>query len=148
MNPHSPYVPIRYTWLLTGMLWVFSGTVTGRECWVDIYDKDNFQGMRQHVEGSVELPSLKGLGGQDWGNRIESLKVGADAEVTAFRQENFREEPKGPINHPEAFESWGKQEIPAYQELEISFGAGKQEHHLGELDFHRNINSLKIRCKK
>ncbi len=134
--------------LLTGVLWVFSGTAMGRECGLDIYDKDNYQGAHQRIEGPVELPNLKNLGGQDWSNRIESLKVGADAEVTAFRLENFREEPKGPVNHPEAFARWGKQEIPAYQELEISFGAGKQEHHLGELDFHRNINSLKIRCTK
>lgn len=133
--------------LMAGMLWVFSGAAVGGECWLDIYDQGDYQGAHRRIEGPAELPSLKDLGGEDWGHRIESLKVGKAAEVTAFRQENFREEPKGPVNHPEAFARWGKQEIPAYQELEISFGPGKQAHHLGELDFHRNINSLKIRCK-
>jgi hypothetical protein len=100
------------------------------------------------IEGPAQLSNLKTVNNQDWSNRIESLKVGSDAEVIAYRKENFEDKPQGPIYHPEAFKKWGEKEIPAYQELEITFGAGKEEHHLGELDFHQNINALKVMCKK
>jgi len=148
MHPRIPLESGRCAALAAGVFLAFSGAASGRECWMDIYDKANFQGAHQRIEGPAQIPSLSKLGGQDWSNRIESVRIGADAEATAFRQEDFKEEPEGPVNHPEAFAGWGKQEIAAYQELEISFGPGKEEHHLGELDFHRNINSLVVRCKK
>lgn len=130
-------------WLLVG-----SGVAPARECWLDIYDQPNYQGGRQRIEGPAALANLKGLGGQNWNERIESLEVGKDAEVLAFRSENFEIKPQpGPLNHPQAFRSWGRQDLPIYQELEIAFGPGKRAHHLGELDFHRNINSLKVNCR-
>lgn len=147
MHSHTAQ-PSIHAALAAGALLAFSGAAPGRECWLDIYDQANYQGSHQRIEGPAELPNLRGLGGQDWSSRIESLRVGADAEVVAFRSENFVEQPQGPLNHPEAFRKWGAQDIPAYQELEISFGPGKQQHHLGELDFHRNINSLKVRCRQ
>jgi hypothetical protein len=147
MHKRSPHQTGRFAALMAGALLAFSGAAPGKECWLDIYDKDNYQGEHQRIAGPAELPNLKSVGNQDWSNRIESLIVGTDAEVLAFRKENFEDEPEGAINHPEAFHSWGKQEIPAYQDLEITFGAGSKEHHLGELRFHRNINSLKLRCK-
>jgi hypothetical protein len=134
--------------LSAGALLAGSGAALGKECWLDVYDKANYEGSHARIEGPAELSNLKNVNGEDWSNRIESLKVGNDAEIIAFRQADFRDEPQGPVNHPEAFKSWGAKEIPAYQELEIDFGPGKKEHHLGELDFHRNINSLKVRCRK
>ncbi|MGZ8219293.1 hypothetical protein [Methylomagnum sp.] len=131
-----------------GAFFMMSGAAFGRECWLDIYDKADFAGSRVHIEGPANLPSLKDLNKEDWSNRIESLKVGSGAEVVAFRKPNFEEAPQGQINHPQAFKNWGEQEIPAYQDQEISFGPGKQEHHLGELKFHRNINSIVVRCRK
>ena len=139
----------RWAVLAAGALWALADAAAGQECWLDIYDQDNFQGEHWRVQGPAELSSLKAMGGQDWRNRIESLAVGKDAEVLAFRKESFEDEPQGPVNHPDAFQprAWGRQDIPAYQEQEISFGPGKQERHLGELHFHRNINSLKVRCR-
>ncbi len=148
MHQSSAHESGRFAALMAGVLLVFSGAAPAKECWLDIYDKDNFQGGHLRIEGPAELPNLKKLGDQDWSNRIESLKVGADAEVIAYRKENFEEKPRGPVNHPEAFQEWGAQEIPAYQELEINFGGGKQEHHLGDLHFHRSINALRVLCKK
>jgi hypothetical protein len=146
---HSVHQPGRVAALLwAGAFLSASGTALGKECWLDVYDKANYEGNRVRINGPAELPDLKSLNKEDWSNRIESLQVGADAEVIAFRKPNFEEEPEGQVYHPEAFQSWGKKEIPAYQELEISFGPGKKEHHLGELNFHKNINSLKVRCRK
>lgn len=125
-----------------------SGTALAGECWVDIYDKANFEGSRARIEGPKELADLKNVNQEDWSNRIESLEVGADAEVLAFRKPDFEDKPQGSVYHQDAFKSWGNEEIPAYQEWDISFGPGKKEHHLGELHFHKNINSLKIRCRQ
>jgi hypothetical protein len=137
-----------FLFLSTIALLSFAGLASAKECWLEVYDKANFEGEHVRIPGPAELASLKSLNGQDWSNRIESVVVGPDAEVLAFRQERFQAESKGPINHPEAFTNWGKGEIPGYGDMEITFGPGKKEHHLGELNFHRNINSLKIMCRR
>lgn len=147
MYPNPPLRPLSVL-LQAGILLACSGTALGKECWVDIYDKPNFEGNHARIEGPAALPDLKSVNNEDWNNRIESLRVGADAEVVAFRRAGFDEKVEGPVNHPEAFQSWGTKDLPAYRELEITFGAGKEEHHLGELHFHQNINALKVRCRQ
>jgi hypothetical protein len=97
--------------------------------------------------GPRDLANLKDLDREDWSNRVESLAVGPDAEVVAYKQTDYNEEHQGQLNHPDAFQAWGQKEVPAYHDLEIVFGPGKREHHLGELKFHQNINSLKLRCQ-
>jgi len=124
-----------------------NGSAFAGDCWVDIYDKPDFQGSHVRIEGPKDLPSLKNLNGDDWHNRIESLTVGSKAEVVAFKREKFNEEHEGPVYHQDAIQAWGKKEMPAYHELEITFGPDTKKHHLGELNFHQNINSLKIRCR-
>lgn len=150
MNTHShkQSQSIILRWLAISILVATSHSIYGKECWLEIYDAANFGGSHARIIGPAELPSLSNINGEDWSNRIESLKVGGDAEVLAFRKGNFEDVPESPVNHPQAFKNWGAQEIAAYQDLEISFGPDAKEHHLGELKFHRNINSLKIRCRK
>lgn len=116
------------------------------ECWVDIYDQPNLLGTHVRLEGPVEMPNLKSISGENWSNRIESLLVGPSARVTAYKAEDFKESHVGPVAHPDAFKAWGQGEIPAYHDLEISFGPGKEERHLAELHFHKSINALKIFC--
>jgi hypothetical protein len=125
-----------------------SSIVAAKECWLDLYDKPDYQGSHVRVKGPAELSSLQSLNGEDWSNRIESLVVGPDAEVFAFRQEAFKDEPEGPINHPYELQTWGEKDIGSAQDLKISFGPGTKEHHLGDLNFHRNIKSLKILCRR
>lgn len=132
--------------LLAVLSCVSLGAWGAGECWVDIYDKTDFKGAHTRIEGPVELPSLSRLDGSDWSNRIESLMVGGKAQVTAFRLENFKEEQEeGPAYHGEAIKAWGEK-AESYGDEEITFGPGKKEHHLGELRFHQNIKSLKIKC--
>lgn len=123
------------------------GAAYAGDCWVDLYDKPEFAGVHVRIEGPLDLPNLKTLSGQDWSNRIESLAVGPKAEVVAYQRENFNETHQGPVAHPDAIKAWGEAELPAYHDLEISFGPGKKEHHLGELKFHKTINALKVRCR-
>jgi hypothetical protein len=132
--------------LLTVILFGANAAQAG-DCWLDVYDKPALAGAHVRVEGPIELPNLKTLQGGNWSNRIESLRVGPTAEVVAFTKENFSETHTGPLAHPDALKSASESEIAAAHDLEISFGPGKQEHHLGEVKFHKNINSLKIRCQ-
>jgi hypothetical protein len=122
--------------------------VAAKECWLDLYDQADYQGSHVRVEGPAELPDLKSLSGEDWSNRIESLIVGPDAEVYAFRQEKFEDTPQGPVYHQNELQAWGEEDIASAQDLKISFGPGTKQHHLGDLNFHRNINSLKIQCRR
>lgn len=115
-------------------------------CWLDIYDKTDFKGAHVRIDGPVDLPNLRNVGGSDWSNRIESLAVGEAAQVTVFRRENFREEEQGPAYHGEAIKAWGDKP-ESYSDQEMSFGPGKKEHHLGEMRFHQAINSLLVRCQ-
>ena len=115
------------------------------DCWLDVYDKPELGGAHVRIEGPVQLPSLAKLNNENWGSRIESLEVGPKAQVLAFRQENYKENTEGPSYHGDALKNWGEKP-ESYSDQEISFGAGKKEHHLGEVNFHRAINSLTIKC--
>lgn len=124
-----------------------NGWAGAADCWVDIYDKSDFQGAHVRIQGPAELPKLSNLDGADWGGRIESLAVGNQAEVFAYRNPEFRDDTaEQPAYHGEAIKAWGERP-ETYSGEQISFGPGKREHHLGELNFHRNINSLKVRCR-
>lgn len=133
--------------LLVAVFLTGAGTTVraGSDCWLDIYDKTNFEGAHARVEGPVELPSLGKLGGEDWSNRIDSLVVGPKAQVLAYRREQFREDQSGQPYHGDAIRNWGG-DSKSYSDLEITFTPGQKEHHLGELNYHQNINSIKIKC--
>ena len=138
---------VRFTCHCLTLLWCGMGTATAGNCWLDIYDQPELKGSQVRIEGPAELPNLKALQGASWSNRIESLKVGPAAEVILYTRENFNETHTGPLAHPDALKGATPAEIAAEHDLEISFGPGKQEHHLGEFRFHKNVNSLKLRCR-
>ncbi|MDD5036666.1 MAG: hypothetical protein PHE55_18155 [Methylococcaceae bacterium] len=122
-----------------------AGMAASGDCWLDVYDKTEFNGNHAHLEGPAQLANLGKLNNEDWGSRIESLIVGPKARVLAFRKENFKEDETGLNYHGDAIQRWGEKPQD-YSNQEISFGPGRKEHHLGELNFHRSINSLTIKC--
>lgn len=115
------------------------------DCWLDIYDKPELAGAHTRIEGPLQLPSLAKLNNENWGSRIESLVTGPKAKVIAFRQENYKENSQGLVNHGEAIKVWGERP-ESYSDQELSIGPSKEEHHLAEVNFHRAINSLSIKC--
>jgi len=122
-----------------------STSLAAGDCWLEVYEKTNFEGAHVRIDGPAELASLRSLNGENWSGRIESLIVGPKAQILAFRNESFKEEKIAQPYHGEAIKAWGEKP-EMHSEQEITFGAGKKEHHLGELNFHQNINSLKIKC--
>ena len=128
--------------LIIGLL--FQGAAIAGDCWLDIYAETGFKGEHQRIDGPAQLANLRALAGQDWSNRIDSLAVGPKAMVRAYRKENFQDNAITSPNHPDALKAWGEKAGNA--DDEVSFGAGQKHHHLGELNFHHNINSLKIEC--
>lgn len=134
--------------LLSALGWVlyFPGlALAGGDCWLEIYDKSEFQGKHVRIQGPAQLPNLRQVDGEDWGSRIDSLIVGPKAQVLAFVLEDFKDDAPAQAYHGDALRNW-KEEASSYSDKEITFGPGHKEHHMGELSFHRDINSLKITC--
>lgn len=137
----SPKSVAAGVWIL-----LLSGSVIAGDCWVDVYAEIGFKGEHARIEGPIQLSNLHAVSGSDWSNRIDSLAVGPKAMVWAYRKENFRDQPPASPNHPDALKAWGEKASDSGDD--VSFGPGQKHHHLGELDFHHNINSLKIDCVK
>jgi len=135
----------RQSLILAAVLEITTMTAYAGDCWLDIYDKTEFGGNHTRIEGPVELPNLHQLNNEDWSNRIESLSTGPKTQAIAFRQENFKENSQGLVNHGDAFKAWNEKP-ESLSDQEIAFGPNRKEHHLGELNFHRNINSVTIKC--
>jgi hypothetical protein len=110
----------------------FAQVAKATDCWLDLYDKPNFQGHRLHLIGPARLKSLKNLQSGDWSNRVESLIVGPRASVMVFRAEGCKCEPTSSDN-------------PLNQN-DIMFGGGEEINDLKEQGFQDAINSVSIRC--
>jgi hypothetical protein len=61
-------------------------------CWVKVYEDENYGGKQYRLEGPVEYRNLKNLpgsGGEDFGDKIGSLRTGPNAYLQVFNDENF-----------------------------------------------------------
>lgn len=97
-----------------------------RDCWIDVYDDDNFDVNDPHtkIAGPHDFASLKTMdGGRDWSNDIESVIVGPNAVVHAYSKKD-------------------------YQGTEIAFTNNQRVSDLGKLKMGNDIESLKISCGK
>lgn len=134
------------TVILGVMLYGCGGTATASDCWLALYDSPNFSGQVARIEGPAELSNLTKVNGKDWSGLVDSVKTGPTAEVTLYKHENFRTESIDQPNHPDALRAWGNQD-ENYFEDHFILTPGESVHHLGEVHFHDQVRSLKIRCK-
>ena len=60
--------------------------VEEKNCWIEIFDDDEFDEDDPHVEieGPAEYATLKDVYGRNWNNDIESVIVGSNATVHAW----------------------------------------------------------------
>ena len=61
-------------------------------CWVHIWEDENFEDNNDRIFGPGRWNNMRNLPGankSDWGDQIDSLKVGPAATVTVWEDENF-----------------------------------------------------------
>jgi hypothetical protein len=99
--------------------------VVDKDCWVEIFDDEKYDNNKPHVKimGPNEFATLKDLSGKNWNNEIESLVVGPNATVRAYKDRDF----KG---------------------TEVAFTPGQRVPDLGKLKMGNDIESMKIECGK
>lgn len=58
-------------------------------CFVQVWDRPDFGGVFDYINGPQHYPSLRDMpGGRIWTDRIHSAKVGPDATVMLYADEN------------------------------------------------------------
>lgn len=94
-----------------------------KACWLEIFEDNNFDQDDPHVkiDGPAEFANLKNLMGKDWSNDIESVIVGSNTTVKAYKDKDF----KG---------------------TEIAFAPNQRVPDLAKLDMGNTIESMKIMC--
>ncbi|MFO0572413.1 MAG: DUF4403 family protein [Polyangia bacterium] len=63
-------------------------------CYVQVYEDSDFRGDTDKLCGPLRVPNMRGLPGakkRDWGDKIDSLKVGPKARVKVWEDENFED---------------------------------------------------------
>ena len=98
--------------------------VVDKNCWVEIFDDDEFDEDDAHVkiQGPAEYATLKDVYGRNWSNDIESVIVGSNATVQAWINKDF----SGP---------------------EMTFTPGQRVPKLSKLKMSNAIQSMKIACR-
>ncbi|HEY0098791.1 MAG TPA: hypothetical protein VGB76_07535 [Pyrinomonadaceae bacterium] len=91
---------------------------TSSDCFIEVWRDVNFKGEVIRIYGPAEHPNLRFVQG-DWGDDIGSLRVGPNAFVLAYRDQNFRDEL-------------------------VTFGPNDEVADLRELKFHDDIDSVKV----
>ena len=94
-----------------------------KNCWIEVFDDTKYDADDPHVkvQGPMELSSLKNLQGRNWNNEIQSVIVGPDATVRAYKDKDF----KG---------------------TEIAFASGQRVPDLSDVDMSNDIESMKVSC--
>src|SRR6266487_644429 len=66
--------------------------VVDKDCWVEIFDNTKYDADKPHAKimGPNEFATLKDLDGKDWTNDIESVIVGPNATVFAYKEKDFK----------------------------------------------------------
>jgi hypothetical protein len=97
--------------------------VIDKNCWVEVFDDTKYDADDPHVkvQGPAEFASLKNLNGRNWNNDIQSVIVGTNATVRAYKEKDF----KG---------------------TEIAFAPGQRVPDLSKLDMSNDIESMKVAC--
>lgn len=99
---------------------------TPNPCWVHIWEDENFQDNNDVILGPGRWNNMRNLPGAnkgDWGDQIDSLKVGPGATVIVWEDENFGDN-------------------------SATYGPGTEKTNLrGDPDMGDNIDSMEIRCQ-
>lgn len=99
--------------------------VVDKNCWAELFEDTGFDLDDPHVrvQGPFQSATLGDMAGLKWNNEIESLIVGPNATVYAYKDSDF-------------------------SGTEVVFVANQRVSDLGELNLSDDIESMKIKCGK
>jgi len=118
-----------------------------KDCWVDLFDKTEYQGNKIRVTGPAKLKDLKSVNDENWDKRIESTIVGPKAVLTVFENKRFKLTLTEMANHPVLMKSLGISKQDILEDSELIFGPNSKIHGLGEFHFNHKVRSLIVECK-
>lgn len=94
-------------------------------CWVHVFEDENFQDDNDIIRVPGRYPSMRNLPGaakDDWGDEIDSIRVGPRAQFTGWEDEEFGDN-------------------------RIDLGPGTERNNLrGDPDLGDEIDSMELRC--
>ncbi|WP_342346951.1 hypothetical protein, partial [uncultured Nitrospira sp.] len=99
--------------------------VVDKNCWAELFEDTGFDMDDPHVrvQGPFQSATLEDVAGLKWNDEIESLTVGPNATVYAYKDRDF-------------------------SGTEVVFVANQRVSDLAELNMSDDIESLKIKCGK
>lgn len=117
-----------------------------KDCWADFFEHSEYAGKHLLIEGPAKLENLNKVNGEDWNQRIHSIKVGPNAKVTVYQNPRFELPIPKMAEKPELMRAWGITEQDIKEDSELIFNANAVVHDLGDFGFHKKIRSLKVEC--
>lgn len=138
------YLTIFLAMLLTGIATVVNAEK--KDCWADFYEESEYGGKHFSLKGSATLENLKQVNGEDWNQRIHSIKIGPKARVTVYQCPRFELPLTEMAKKPDFMQAWGITEQDIKEDSELIFTGEEQIHDLGDFNFHKKVRSLKVDC--
>jgi hypothetical protein len=117
-----------------------------KDCWANFFEEAQYAGKRLHIEGPAQLENLNKVNGENWNQRIHSIKVGPKAKVTVFQNPRFELTLTEMSKKPDFMRAWGITEQDIKEDSELIFNENAMIHDLGDFNFHKKIRSLKVDC--
>jgi Beta/Gamma crystallin len=117
-----------------------------KECWASLFEEAQYAGKHILIQGPAKLENLNNVNGENWDQRIHSIKVGPKAKVTVFQNPRFELTLTEMAKKPDFMRAWGITEQDIKEDSELIFNADAMVHDLGDFNFHKKIRSLKVEC--
>jgi hypothetical protein len=117
-----------------------------KDCWADFFEESQYAGKHLLIKGTRKLENLKNVEGENWNQRIHSIKIGAKAKVTVYQNPRFELSLTEMAKKPDLMKAWGITEQDIKEDSELIFTGEAQIHDLGDFNFHKKIRSLKVDC--
>lgn len=117
-----------------------------KDCWADFFEEAQYAGKHLLIKGPSQLENLNKINGEDWNQRIHSIKVGPKAKVIVYQNPRFELSLTEMAKKPDFMRAWGVTEQDIKEDSELIFDANATIHDLGDFNFHKKVRSLKVQC--
>lgn len=117
-----------------------------KDCWADFFEESQYAGKHFMIKGPKKLENLNKVEGENWNQRIHSIKVGPKARVTVYQNPRFELTLTEMAKKPDFMSAWGITEQDIKEDSELIFTGEEQIHDLGDFNFHKKVRSLAVDC--